>query len=173
MKKRFNSAGIRLIIMTLFLLFTQSDFAQIMKKTTDAVKYSNSGFSFTFTPLINDNDCYLIVSMVSGENTFTKTPIIKIRTFGDQIVELEGEIINDKKSTAGIIVSGVFLPVESYTSIAQFKIDEETFQLLKMGIKKFHVMAVPRSFTKEFKKDKFGFKIYDMLYKAKERKEEF
>lgn len=139
----------------------------------DKVKYRSQGMLFSYTILLQDNQKYIVVSMETGQQAFVQPPILMFKTFEDDVIKMEGTVVDDKNSNGGVMVSGIFVPISVRTFIAQFKISDEEVELLRKGIKKVRLTTLPKQHEKVFSKDKLGVKLYNMFVNAQEKQNDF
>lgn len=106
---------------------------------------------------------------------FLKDPIMKIRTFSDELIELKGTVIcnTNEDSDYEVIVDNVILADTDIRSIAQFWITPDQLELLQHGIAKIRLTMTPSNHEKQFKKDKLGKALYHCYQLAIQDDESF
>jgi hypothetical protein len=139
----------------------------------EKAKYSGQGMNFQYTVLVQDSQNYVVLTMTSVEQVFAQQPTLMLKTFEGDIITLVGEIVDSNKTTAGVMISGIMIPVSERTFVAQFGISNEEIELLSKGICKVRLTTVPKLHEKEFKKDKIGLKLYTMFKDAWKQQNNF
>lgn len=139
----------------------------------EKVKYSGQGMRFRYTVLVQDKQNYIVITMTSEKQAFAQPPTLMLKTFEDDVIKLEGDVVDNNKTTAGIMISGMMFPISERTFVGQFPITDEEIDLLRKGIKKVRLTTVPKQHEKEFSKDKLGVKLYSMFKEAWEKQDNF
>jgi len=139
----------------------------------EKAKYSGQGMNFQYTVLVQDSQNYVVLTMTSEKQVFAQQPTLMLKTFEGDIITLVGEIVDSNKTTAGVMISGIMIPVSERTFVAQFSISNEEIELLSKGICKVRLATVPKLHEKEFKKDKIGLKLYTMFQDAWKQQNNF
>lgn len=139
----------------------------------EKVKYSGQGMRFKYTVLTQDTLNYIVVTMTSEKQAFAQPTTLMFKTFEDDVIKMEGDVVDGNKKTAGVMVSGFMIPISERVFIAQFKISDEELELLRKGIKKVRLTTVPKQHEKEFSKDKLGVKLNNMFMNAREKRDSF
>ena len=139
----------------------------------EKAKYSGQGMKFQYTVLVQDSQNYVVLTMTSEKQVFAQQPTLMLKTFEGDIITLVGEIVDSNKTTAGVMISGIMIPVSERTFVAQFGISNEEIELLSKGICKVRLATVPKLHEKEFKKDKIGLKLYTMFKDAWKQQNNF
>ena len=117
---------------------------------------------------------YILTSSVKSLGlTLLKEPAILIKTFKNNIITLNGELINNNSSSVGIMFDNFIIPIIENTTIAQFKIKEEYLELFKEGVAKIRITTIPSTHERTFKKDKIGMKLYNAYMNTKNETENF
>ena len=80
---------------------------------------------------------------------------MKVRTFDDEVLTLEGSVVDN-----------IGIPSFDILSTAQFKCTPEQFEKLKRGISKVRLSMTPENHERTFKKDKMGKKLYKQYLQA-------
>lgn len=107
-----------------------------------------------------DNTYFLIVS-ISGFK-FTEKPVMMIRTFDGDVIQLNGKEVDNDKSTYGALVKGVGWSGTLKVGAARFPVTRKQLSQIRTGIKKIRLSTTPFVHEKAFKKDKIGKKIYKL-----------
>ena len=122
---------------------------------------------------VEGTDIYLYTTMTTEKMSYDLPPSLKIRTFDDIVIELNGVNINSKKSGAGVLVGGIMVPITEYSEIARFNITEEDMNAISKGIKKIRLGTSPSSYDKTFSADNLGKKLYKQYLKAQKQRDSF
>lgn len=117
---------------------------------------------------------YSIVATVRSDRmTFLSNPIMKIKTFTGEYLELKGTVIGNGSQSAGIISGNIVLPITEISSAAQFRITPQQFEILNEGVAKIRLSMTPMNHERTFKKDKIGKKLYQFYLKEKSQDDNF
>lgn len=127
----------------------------------------------SYSVIKQDSAYYIIATVRSDRMIFLSNPTMKIRTFNNEVVTLEGAIIDNRSESAGIVSGNIVIPVTEISSTAQFHITPEELELLNNGVAKVRLSMSPMNHERTFKKDKIGRKLYQFYLKAKARDEDF
>ena len=153
--------------------------------TTLGINMNAQTVSYTYKPLAAEgctmkysvakkDSTYLIVVTVSSDRMrFLSEPTMKIRTFGDEVITLEGIPLHDETQSIGVMAGNVMIPISSISSTAQFKVTPEQFEEIRKGISKVLVFMSPMNHERTFKKDKIGKKLYQLFLKVKAQDDNF
>lgn len=128
--------------------------------TTQAQEYFVDGYTFSYGVAKQDSLYSIVATVKSNCMVFLKDPIMKIRTFSDELIELKGTVISNASENGGTIVNNVILADTDISSIAQFWITPDQLELLQHGIAKIRLTMTPSNHEKQFKKDKIGKALY-------------
>ena len=128
--------------------------------TTQAQEYFVDGYTITYGVAKQDSLYSIVATVKSNCMVFLKDPIMKIRTFSDELIELKGTVISNASENGGTIVNNVILADTDIRSIAQFWITPDQLELLQHGIAKIRLTMTPSNHEKQFKKDKIGKALY-------------
>lgn len=128
--------------------------------TTQAQEYFADGYTFSYGVAKQDSLYSIVATVKSNCMVFLKDPIMKIRTFSDELIELKGTVISNASENGGTIVNNVILADTDISSIAQFWITPDQLELLQHGIAKIRLTMTPSNHEKQFKKDKIGKALY-------------
>ena len=128
--------------------------------TTQAQEYFVDGYTFTYGVAKQDSLYSIVATVKSNCMVFLKDPIMKIRTFSDELIELKGTVISNASENGGTIVNNVILADTDISSIAQFWITPDQLELLQHGIAKIRLTMTPSNHEKQFKKDIIGKALY-------------
>ena len=121
-----------------------------------------------------DSLYYIIATVTSDRLVFLDNPTMKIRTFKDDVITLEGDAIGNRNGASfGYSFGNVGISESEIKSTAQFYITPDLFLLLKDGVAKVRLSMRPMNHEREFKKDKIGFALYQMYLDAKNKDENF
>ena len=128
------------------------------------------GCSVKYSVAKQDSLYYVIVTVQSDRMRFLKSPTMMVRTVQDEVIKLQGDLLDNSMNTYGITMGSVVYPVSAILSTAQFYITPSQFELLKSGVLKVRLSTTPFVHERSFKKDKIGKKLYK-LYQALNAKE--
>ena len=121
-----------------------------------------------------DSAYFIIATVTSDRLVFLDNPTMKIRTFKDDVITLEGDAIGNRNGASfGYSVGNVGISQLEIKSTAQFYITPDLFLLLKDGVAKVRLSMRPMNHEREFKKDKIGFALYQLYLDAKIKDENF
>lgn len=112
---------------------------------------------------------FLIVEINSCGMSFKKEPKMKIISFNNEYLELDGFKTDDTKNNYGVIVGNIVYPVTKNSTMAIFPINNNFIDLIKNGISFLTLTMEPINFELSYKKDKIGKKIYK-LYQKEQKK---
>lgn len=82
-------------------------------------------------------------------------------------------MIGNGSQSAGVISGNIVIPVTAISSIAQFKITPQQFEILNEGVAKIRLSMTPMSHERTFKKDKIGEELYRFYLKEKQKDDNF
>ena len=121
-----------------------------------------------------DSLYYIIATVTSDRLIFLDNPTMKIRTFKDDVITLEGDAIGNRNGASfGYSVGNVGISESEMKSTAQFYITPDLFLLLKDGVAKVRLSMRPMNHEREFKKDKIGVALYQLYLDAKDQDDNF
>ena len=96
-----------------------------------------------------------------------------IRTFDEEVIKLEGALIDNDTQSVGIMSGNIMIPVPVISSTAQFIVTPSQLKSLKAGIAKVRLSTTPITHERSFKKDKIGEKLYEFYLKEKNKDDSF
>jgi len=152
------------IIVLLALCFT-STYAQTVSYTYKPLKAEGCEMEYNVTR--TDSIYYLIATVKSDRLLFIDNPKMKIRTFKDDVITIEGKEMGNGSKTSGIVAGNYGSTSTLIYSIAQFPLSQEQFEKLNDGVAKIRLSMTPMNHERTFKKDKIGKKLYKLYLKAK------
>lgn len=121
-----------------------------------------------------DSLYYIIATVTSDRLVFLDNPTMKIRTFKDDVITLEGDAIGNRNGASfGYSFGNVGISESEIKSTAQFYITPDLFLLLKDGVAKVRLSMRPMNHEREFKKDKIGVALYQLYLDAKDQDDNF
>lgn len=135
----------------------------------------------TYSVARQDSAFYIYVTIRSSEIVFTPNPIMKIRTFNDDVLDFFGENLSQSTETGGIgigtpigntVVTNV-IPYSETKSMARFEITEEQFNSFSQGVKKIRLSTAPLAHEKVFKHDIIGSKLFHMFQVQRNKEDIF
>lgn len=112
-----------------------------------------------------DTMCYIVASVESDRMMFMENPTMKIKTFKDEVITLDGFVSSNLTTTTGVVVGNVIYPSPDVISTAFFAATPEQFELLSHGVAKIRLTMSPMNHERDFKKDKIGKKLYQFFLK--------
>ena len=131
------------------------------------------GCSMYFSVVEKDSSYYIVATVSSDRLRFLDEPTMKIRTFNDDVLTLNGVIIGNDSESMGIMAGVIMIPVSSISSTAQFEVTPEQFEMINSGVAKIRLSMSPMNHERTFKKDKIGKKLYKFYLKAKSQVDDF
>lgn len=121
-----------------------------------------------------DSSYFIIATVTSDRLIFLDNPTMKIRTFKDDVITLEGDAIGNRNGVSfGYSIGYVGVSESEIKSTAQFYITPDVFLLLKDGVAKVRLSMRPMNHEREFKKDKIGAALYQLYLDAKDQDDNF
>ena len=169
MKRRIILYRISAIIFC--LTFTCQLTAQSVSYTYKAL--AAEGCNMKYNVVKKDASYYIIATVRSDRMYFLNEPTMKIRTFSDEVLAFNGDVINNSSKTLGVVSGNIVIPSTSIISTAQFPVTIEQFEKIKNGVSKIRLSMTPMNHERTFKKDKIGKKLYKLFLKVKSQDEEF
>lgn len=125
------------------------------------VKYSKGTDKVVINVVKEDSTCYLNFIYTSEKKSMVDTPKLLIKLFDEEIISLQGKILDvTKKSEGGVVVGNVVVPINKIVSEAKFPISKSQIQQFAKGIKKVRLNTSPKFHEKVWTKDKIGKKLY-------------
>ena len=128
----------------------------------------------------HNNNYYLVVKIIavvhveSDGSSFFNDPILKIRTFNQEVVTLKGTVVQPKSRYEAVPVGADKQHKPVVYSIAQFPVTAEDMEKIGHGITKIRLTTLPYNHEQIFKKkDKMGLKLYRSYLETKEQEENF
>ena len=131
------------------------------------------GCSMKYSVVKQDSNYYIIATVRSDRMNFLSSPTMKIRTFNNEVITLNGVVIGNGSESAGIVAGNMIIPITEISSTAQFIITPEQFEMLNDGVQKIRMSMTPMDHERTFKKDKIGKKLYQFYLKAKSKDDDF
>ncbi|MBO4662484.1 MAG: hypothetical protein J5630_07275 [Bacteroidaceae bacterium] len=160
-----------IIILVLLNTYTSHICAQTVGYTYNALGLD--GCILKYSVAKQDTTYYIIATVRSSRMNFLNEPMMKIRTFNDEVLTLRGVAISSNTKSAGIISGNMVLPVTQISATAQFFITPKEFEMLNNGVSKIRLSMTPMNHERKFKKDKIGKKLYQFYLRAKDKDDEF
>ena len=146
--------------------------AQTVKYTHKPFSYDECSVEYSVSKV--DTTYYILATVRSDKMRFLNNPIMKIRTFKDQVLTLYGYVFNDYSEIARYnTIGNVAYPVTEIISSAQFKVSPKQFELIKSGVSKIRLSMTPVNHERIFKSDKIGKKLYQFYLDAKLMDDDF
>ena len=102
-----------------------------------------------------------------------KESTMLVKNFDNEILELNGILINNGSESMGIVLNNTVIPVTSINSTALFSIIPEQFKFFRKGISKIKMSTIPIEHERTFKKDKIGKKLYQFFLRQKNKYSNF
>ena len=131
------------------------------------------GCSMRYSISKQDTIYYIIATVESDRLKFLKESTMMIRTFDEEVIKLEGALIDNDTQTVGIMSGNIMIPVPVISSTAQFIVTPSQLKSLKVGIAKVRLSTIPITHERSFKKDKIGKKLYEFYLKEKNKDDSF
>ena len=131
------------------------------------------GCSMRYNVVKRDLSFYIVATVSSDRMRYLNEPTMKIRTFNDDVITLNGVVIGNDSESMGIVSGNIVLPVTAIRSTAQFEVTAEQFEMIKSGVAKIRLTMSPMNHERTFKKDKIGKKLYKFYQKAKLKGDDF
>ena len=154
-----------------FCLVTLNLTAQTVGYTYKAL--AAEGCNVKYSVSKQDSSYYIIATVRSDRMSFLSEPTMKVRTFNDEVITLNGVAIGNGSQSRGIISGNVVIPITEITSTAQFEVTPEQFESINSGIAKVRLDMTPMNHERTFKKDKIGKKLYQFYLKVKSQDDNF
>lgn len=143
---------------------------------TKTVDYHHKPFSpvhgciMHYSVVKQDSSFYIIATVVADQLSILAEPEMKIKTFNDDTITLKGVNIGRGQGYVGTVAPGIMIYEAS--SIAQFPVTPQQFELIKDGVAKIRISMTPTDHEKTFKKDKIGKKLYQLFLEQQAAQEE-
>lgn len=134
---------------------------------------SEDSCSVKYNAIYQDEGTYILVEIESENLVFSNKVSMKLKTFNNDIIELNGTIISSTPNNGGIIISGIMYPINETNSKALFSITEKQIYLLKSGISKVRISTIPIAHEKIFDEDFIGVPLYNEFIQKKEENNKF
>ena len=131
------------------------------------------GCSMKYSVSKQDSIYSIIASVSSDRMHFLNEPTMKIRTFTGKYLELRGTVLGHGSQSAGVISGNIIIPITEISSMAQFRVTPQQFEILNEGVAKIRLSMTPMNHERIFKKDKIGKKLYQFYLKEKQKDENF
>lgn len=160
-----------LLSIILCLTYVPNMSAQTVSYTYKAL--AAEGCNMKYSVAKQDTSFYIIATVRSDRMRFLNEPVMKIRTFNDEILTLSGVLLGNGSESAGIVSGNIVIPITEINSTAQFKVTPDQFEIIKNGISKVRLSMTPMNHERTFKKDKIGKKLYQFYLKVKAQDDNF
>ena len=153
--------------------------ACVMQLKAQSVSYTykpfaEEGCAVSYTPVIVENEAYIVVSVQSDRLVFSDNPTMMVRFFNtDQILQLEGKKLNTTSSNGGVLIGNVLVPYTDMKAMAQFRLTEAQVELFKNGVEKIRLSTFPIAHERVFKSDKIGMLLFQNYQVAKDKAKNF
>lgn len=131
------------------------------------------GCSMRYSISKQDTIYYIIATVESDKLKFLKESTMMIRTFDEEVIKLEGALIDNDTQSVGTMSGNIMIPVPAISSTAQFIVTPSQLKSLKAGIAKVRLSTIPITHERSFKKDKIGEKLYEFYLKEKNKDDSF
>jgi len=131
------------------------------------------GCSVKYCVTKQNNAYYILVTVHSDRLMFLKESTFLLKTIDGETIKLNGNLVDNGSTSAGIVSGNMIIPINSINSTAQFHITPEQFELLKKGISKVRLSTIPINHERSFKKDKIGKKLYQFFLKEQSKNNVF
>lgn len=162
---------IKILIVSVMLLVGYGSYAQSVGYTYKPL--AAEGCNIKYSVAKQDSSYYIIATVKSDRLNFLKEPTMLLKTFDGEVIKLYGSLIGNGSESTGIVSGDVVIPVTEISSIAQFKISPEQFELFKKGISKIRLSTIPIEHERTFSKNKIGKKLYQFFLKQRDKENNF
>ena len=135
--------------------------------------FSPEGCIMEYGIIKQESQYYIFSTVHSDRMQFLNESTMKIRTFNDEVITLQGEVISSGSKTAGVVCGYAVVPETELISTAQFAITPEELEMLNHGVAKVRLTMIPMDHERTFAKDKIGKKLYQFYLKAKAKDDDF
>ena len=135
--------------------------------------FSSKGCTMKYSISKQDSLYYIVATVKSDKLKFLKEPTMMIRTFNDDVIKLQGALIDNSTQSVGIMSGNIMIPVTNVSSTAQFIITPVQLESLEAGVSKVRLSTTPIVHERSFKKDKIGKKIYELYIKDENKDDDF
>lgn len=159
------------LLTTILLIGSICTYAQVVRYSYKPLAAEGCRMSYSVTK--QDTSYYIIATVSSDRMKFLKESTMMIRTFKDEILKLDGTLIDNDTESAGLVSGNIVIPVTEIKSTAQFKITPKQFELLQQGVKKIRLSTIPIKHERTFKKDKIGKKLYNFFIEQQKEEDDF
>ena len=165
------------VLLLSFLMLGSTLQAEGLGYSSSSKQYGESE-DYTYSIATYNNVYCLVVQIgvvVNGSwdgSTFFPEPILKIRTFNQEVVTLKGTIVQPKTSYESIVGVDSKRKTLAY-SMATFPVTAEDMEKIGHGISKLRLTTMPVNHEQSFKKDKLGLKLYQAYLETKAQEENF
>lgn len=161
-----------------YLVLASLLFPPILTSVAQTVGYSYKllaaeGCNMKYSVIKQESTYFIIATVKSDRMIFLSNPTMKIRTFNNEVITLEGIVIGSRSESTGLVSGNMVIPVTEISSTAQFYVTPEELELLSHGVEKVRLSMSPMNHERTFKKDKIGRKLYQFYLKAKAKDEDF
>lgn len=126
------------------------------------------GCEVGYSALKKGGELFIVAQLTSDRLVFADSPLLKIRTFKGEVLELSGVALASRSEHGAVLSGPVVVPYSTQKAMAQFKIDSSQVAALADGVMKVQMSTVPIVHEKTFRRDKIGKKLHEMLTSASE-----
>lgn len=163
--------NIKIVVSLILLLCGHESYSQTVSYTYKPL--AAEGCSVTYTVARQDTAYYIMATIQSDRLIFMKESTMLVKNFDNEILELNGILINNGSESMGIVLNNTVIPVTSINSTALFSIIPEQFKFFRKGISKIKMSTIPIEHERTFKKDKIGKKLYQFFLRQKNKYSNF
>ena len=161
----------KVLLFAITLVWSVLTFAQSVSYSYKPL--AAEGCRVSYSVAKQDSSYYIVVTIKSDRFQFLNETTMMIRNFNDEVLKLEGKHIVDSSETTGLVAGNVILPLTGLSTTAMFLITPEQMEILKSGVAKIRITAIPMNHERTFKKDKIGKELYAYLKELTVNEDDF
>lgn len=153
-------------LIPIVLLFVAASCATPKMVSYSHKRITAEGCEVGYSALKKGGELFIVTQLTSDRLVFADSPLLKIRTFKGEVLELSGVALASRTEHGAVLSGTVVVPYSTQRAMAQFKISNSQAAALADGIQKIQLTTVPIVHEKTFRRDKIGKKLHEMLTSA-------
>lgn len=121
------------------------------------------GCSVNYSVIRQNEELFIIATVTSDRLIFADNPIMKLKNFNGDILDLSGTSLSSQSESIGVVLNNLVVPVTELKVMAQFRIEKYQIPFFEYGVQKVRLSTIPIVHEKTFSTDVIGRWLYNKL----------
>lgn len=131
------------------------------------------GCSVNYSVIRQNEELFIIATVTSDRLIFADNPIMKLKNFNGDILDLSGASLSSQSESIGVVLNNLVVPVTELKVMAQFRIEKYQIPFFEYGVQKVRLSTIPIVHEKTFSTDVIGRWLYNKLREQEMKKDSF